>query len=147
MSSQVSHNHNHQHTPHHQYIYIYIYTWHLSLDFQLLCPFYSLSQLHHVTVPTPLQVITTRAWEGGLKEHRPKQKWLHETHARLIPSLTETAPIYTMCEALEGYWTWSGGCDQSIGSTIPDAIVHSWLWSAATRSSSSPLGYFSNYCK
>ena len=34
-----------------------------------------------------------------------------------------------------------GGCDQSIGSTVPDAIVHSWLWSTATRSSS--LGYFS----
>ena len=39
----------------------------------------------------------------------------------------------------------SGGCDQSIGSTVSDAIVHSWLWSTATRSS--PLGYFCNYCK
>ena len=38
-----------------------------------------------------------------------------------------------------------GGCDQSIGSTVSDAIVRSWLWSTATRSSS--LGYFSNYCK
>ena len=38
-----------------------------------------------------------------------------------------------------------GGCNQSIGSTISDAIVRSWLWSTATRSS--PLGYFSNYCK
>ena len=26
------------------------------------------------------------------------------------------------------------GCDQSIGSTISDAIVQSWLWSTATRS-------------
>ena len=34
-----------------------------------------------------------------------------------------------------------GGCDQSIGSTDSDAIVPSWLWSTATRSS--PLGYFS----
>ena len=33
------------------------------------------------------------------------------------------------------------GCDQSIGSTVSDAIVRSWLWSTATRSS--PLGYFS----
>ena len=34
-----------------------------------------------------------------------------------------------------------GGCDQSIGSTVSDAIVRSWLWSTATRSSL--LGYFS----
>ena len=33
-----------------------------------------------------------------------------------------------------------GLCDQS-GSTISDAIVRSWLWSTATRSS--PPGYFS----
>ena len=35
-----------------------------------------------------------------------------------------------------------GGCDQSIGSTVTDAIVRSWLWSTATRSST--LGYFSS---
>ena len=34
-----------------------------------------------------------------------------------------------------------GGCNQSIGSTVSDAIVSSLLWSTATRSS--PLGYFS----
>ena len=34
-----------------------------------------------------------------------------------------------------------GGCDQSIGSTVSDAIVRCWLWSTVTRSS--PLGYFS----
>ena len=34
-----------------------------------------------------------------------------------------------------------GGCDRSIGYTVYDAIVRSWLWSTATRSS--PLGYFS----
>ena len=34
-----------------------------------------------------------------------------------------------------------GGCDQSIGSIVSDAIVRSWLWSTATRSS--PLGYCS----
>ena len=38
-----------------------------------------------------------------------------------------------------------GGCDQSIGSTVSDTIVRSWLWSTTTRSST--LGYFSNYCK
>ena len=34
-----------------------------------------------------------------------------------------------------------GGCDQSIGSTVSDAIVRSWLWLTATRGS--PLGCFS----
>ena len=38
-----------------------------------------------------------------------------------------------------------GGCDQSIGSTVYDAIVRSWLWLTATRSSL--LGHFSNCCK
>ena len=33
-----------------------------------------------------------------------------------------------------------GGCDQSIGSTVSDAIVRSWLWLTATRSS--PVGCF-----
>ena len=28
-----------------------------------------------------------------------------------------------------------GGGDQSIGSTVSEAIVRSWLWSTATRSS------------
>ena len=31
--------------------------------------------------PTPLQVITTRAREGGPKEHMAKQKWPLETHS------------------------------------------------------------------
>ena len=34
-----------------------------------------------------------------------------------------------------------GGCNQSIGSTVSDVIVRSWLWLTATRGS--PLGYFS----
>ena len=38
-----------------------------------------------------------------------------------------------------------GGCDQSIGSTVFDAIVRSWLYSAETRNS--PLGYFSRLLK
>ena len=43
---------------------------------------------------------------------------------------------------LWGYYpVYGGGYDQSIGSTVCDAIVHSWLWSTASRSS--PLGYFS----
>ena len=65
----------------------------------------------------------------------------HAAVAHSIP--TEVALIYTMHEggtAHEG-----GGVDQSIGSTVSDAIVHSWLWLTATRSS--PLDCFSNYCK
>ena len=61
--------------------------------------------------------------------------------AKTIAGRAETAPIYTMREALRGYCTRGWGCDQSIGSTISDAIIRSWLWSTATRSS--PLGYFS----
>ena len=30
--------------------------------------------------PSPLHVITTRAWEGGPKEHKAKQRWPRETH-------------------------------------------------------------------
>ena len=42
------------------------------------CAFFcSLSQPY----PTLLQVITTRAREGGPKEHRAKQKWPRETHS------------------------------------------------------------------
>ena len=36
-------------------------------------------------------------------------------------------------------------CDQSIGSTVSDAIVRSWLWLTATRSS--PVGCFSALLK
>ena len=54
---------------------------------------------------------------------------------------TEVALIYTMHEALRGYCHEGGGSDQSIGPTVSDSIVRSWLWLTATRSS--PLGCFS----
>ena len=38
-----------------------------------------------------------------------------------------------------------GGCDQSIRSTVSDAIVCSWLWLTATRGS--PWATSVNYCK
>ena len=47
MSSQIKHTHSHQDTP------LSPYTWHLSLDFLQLRPFYSLSQPHHVTASLP----------------------------------------------------------------------------------------------
>ena len=75
MSSHIKHTHSHQDTP------LGPYTWQLSLDFQQLHPFYSLSQPHNETASLPLHVITSRAWEGGPKEHRAKQKWPRETHS------------------------------------------------------------------
>ena len=51
------------------------------------------------------------------------------------------ALIYTMQVALRGTAHEGGGCDQPIGSTVSDAIVRTWLWLTATRSS--PLGCFS----
>ena len=63
--------------------------------------------------------------------------------ARSIPA--EVALIYTMHESLRGYCPWGWGYDQSIVSTVSDAIVRSWLWLTATRSS--PLGCFSTLLK
>ena len=85
MSSQIKLTHSHQDRP------ISPYTGHLSFDFQSLRPFQSLSQLH----PSPLHVITTRAWEGGPKEHRAKQKWPRETH-----SVTYVPGLSTLCSLL-----------------------------------------------
>ena len=63
----------------------------------------------------------------------------HAAVARSIPA--EVALIYTMHEELSGTAHEGGGSDQSIGSTVSDAIVPSWLWLTVTRSS--PLGCFS----
>ena len=64
------------------------------------------------------------------------------SHAAVACSIpAEVALIYTMHEALRGTAHEGGGCDQSIESTVSDAIVGCWLWS--TASISSPLGYFS----
>ena len=49
------------------------------------------------------------------------------------------------CRGYSGTAHEGKGCDQSIGSIVSDAIVRSWLWSTATRSS--PLGYFSRLLK
>ena len=56
------------------------------------------------------------------------------------------AAIYTMHEELRGYCQLGWGvCDQSIGSTVSDAIVSSSLWSTATRST--PLDHFCRLLK
>ena len=65
--------------------------------------------------------------------------------ARSIPAVAELHGFILCTRRSGGTANVGGGCDQSIGSTVSDAIVRSWLWSTATRSSQ--LGYFSNYCK
>ena len=48
---------------------------------------------------------------------------------------------FTLCTRRSGITAHEGGeWDQSIGSTVSDAMVRSWLWSTATRSSQ--LGCF-----
>ena len=62
------------------------------------------------------------------------------SHAGVARSVAaEVALLYTMHEVLRGTADEAGGCGQSIGSTVSDAIVRSWLWLSATRSS--PLGF------
>ena len=63
----------------------------------------------------------------------------HAAVARSSPA--EVALIFTMHVALRGTAHEGGGCDQSIGSTVSNAIVRSWLLLIAIRSSS--LGCFS----
>ena len=64
------------------------------------------------------------------------------SHAAVASSIpAEVTLLYTMNQELRGTAHEGGGCDQTIGSTVSDAIVRNWLWLAATRSS--PLGCFS----
>ena len=65
--------------------------------------------------------------------------------ARLIPGVAELHRFILCTRRSGGTAHVGGGCDRSIGSTVSNAILRSWLWSTATRSS--PLGYFSDYCK
>ena len=59
----------------------------------------------------------------------------HDEVARSIPGYAETTDFYYARGAQEVLSTRVGGCDQSIGFIVSDAIVRSWLWSTATRSS------------
>ena len=49
------------------------------------------------------------------------------------PDSTSPTPMPGAVEDL-GTAHAGGGCDMSIGSTVSDAIVHSWLWTTATKS-------------
>ena len=66
---------------------------------------------------------------------------LHAECCKIESRLWLSCTDLCYAQALRGYCPWGRGCDQSIGSTVSDAIVRSWSWSTATMSS--PLGYFS----
>ena len=68
----------------------------------------------------------------------------HAEIPRSGPGLTEAIFMHCALVALRGYCPvkGGGGKGQSIGSTVSDAIVRSWLWSTATGSR--PLGYLGN---
>ena len=72
-------------------------------------------------------------------------KWQasHAAVARSIPA--EDALIILCTRSPGGTAHEGGGFYQSIGSTVSDAIVRSWLWLTATRSS--PLAASVHYCK
>ena len=64
----------------------------------------------------------------------------HVAVARSVPALR--LHWFILCTRRSGGTAHEGGgCDQSIVSTVSDAIVRSWLWLTATKSS--PLGCFS----
>ena len=64
----------------------------------------------------------------------------HAAVARSVPALR--LHWFILCTRSSGGTAHEGGgCDQSIGSTVSDAIESSWLWLTATRSS--PLSCFS----
>ena len=64
------------------------------------------------------------------------------SHAAVTRSSPAEVALFILCMRCSGGTVHEGGeCDQSIGSIVSDAIVRSWLWLTATRSS--PLGCFS----
>ena len=88
------------------------------------------------------QIITSAIYLMTLHQIYPE--WPHRQGICL--ALLVDSPLilhrFLLCSRRSGITAYeSGGCDQSIGSTFSDAIVRSWLWSTATRSS--PLGSLS----
>ena len=60
----------------------------------------ALFTVYHQPYPTPLQVITTRAREGGPKEHGAKQKRLRETHSVNMYQGSSLFPIIRVASAV-----------------------------------------------
>ena len=89
MSCQITHTHTHTHT--HTIIKIHTLAYILDTLASIFssCPLFTvypncIMQPH----PSPLHVITTRAWAGCPEEHSAKQKWLRDTHSvTCVPGL------------------------------------------------------------
>ena len=75
MSSQIKHTHSHQDNPKAPILD----TW--ALIFSRCALFVVYPNCIMWRHPSPLHVITTRAWEGGSKENSAKQKLPRETHS------------------------------------------------------------------
>ena len=83
------------------------------------------------------RVAHTKAWARTLSGRTGKMVASHAEGCRV--DSRQSLHRFILCtKELRG----GGVCDQSIGSTVFDAIVHSWLWTSAKRSH--PLGYFSS---
>ena len=105
MSSQITHTHTH--TQSSRWLYVRVVsvssvrvspvanildTWALIFSSCALFTVYPnrIMQRH----PSPLQVITTRAQEGGPKEHSAKQKWTPEMHSvTYVPRLSTLSDL------------------------------------------------------
>ena len=111
----------------------------------LLCQTYEKQRTAHHTNSASSNTLYPECWCVGLAQ---AVRW------SVIPEESCSSPgcCSKYCDlqaAITPCKTWrSGGtaheggrCDKSIGSIVSDAIVRSWLWSTATRSS--PLYYFS----
>ena len=85
---------------------------------------------------TPLWVAAQEMRWSGIPMDACSSSGCCSKSCDLLAAFTPCNTWSSVAPALEG-----GGCDQSIGSTVSDAILRSWLCLTATRSS--PLGYFS----
>ena len=89
MSSQIKHTHTVIKI--HPLAHI-LDTWALIFSSRALCTVYPnrIMSRH----PSPLHVITTRAWEGVPKEHSAKQKWPRKTHSvTYVPGLSTLSDL------------------------------------------------------
>ena len=71
----------------------------MRLDFKLLRPFTIYPNRIMQRHPTPLQVITTRARDGGPKEHSHKQEWPRETFCYICTRALHSFLSFAHCRA------------------------------------------------
>ena len=81
------------------------------LNLVLLLPLLSIAELEQNFIYTEWQVVASHA------------------------AVARSSPLYYARGAQGVVLMRVGGCNQSIGSTVSDAIIRSWLWLTATRSS------------